>query len=342
MWQVIGQDKAVSSLERSLLEGRLSHAYLFVGPQHVGKMTLAINLAQALNCVSEDKPCGQCHSCRRIASGNHPDIRIVRRAEALDSEEPSQSKNIRIDQIRELQHSVNLKPYEGGWRVIIIDETEFMNEEAANALLKTLEEPPDSTIFVLIASDEGSLLPTILSRCQRLEVPLLPIQTVRQALVDKWGTPPERADLLARLSHGAIGWAISATRDDNMLEERSQNLESLIALTGSDITERFEFAADLAIQFGKNRALVRARLELWLTWWRDLLLLKNGCTKFVTNIDRQDILEQQAGKYSLNSIRGIIKSIQETMQHLEQNANPRLALEVLMLNINVEREKSYA
>jgi DNA polymerase III subunit delta' len=342
MWQVIGQDKVVNSLKHSLAEGHLAHAYVFVGPEHVGKMTLAINLAQALNCTSAQKPCGECNSCRRIASGNHPDVRVIKRGEASESEESPKGRDIRIDQIREVLHSVNLKPYEGKWRVIVVDGAEFMNDEAANALLKTLEEPPDSTIFVLVAADEGSLLSTILSRCQKMELPLLPIQTIRQPLVEQWKLSPERSDLIARLSHGAIGWAISAARDENLVEERSLNLARFISLADSDITGRFELANEMATLFGKNRSLVRSRLELWLTWWRDLLLVKNGCAEFITNMDRNDILQQQAGRYSLNSICGMIRSIQETMRQLEQNANPRLALEVLMLSINVEREKSYA
>ena len=134
MWQVIGQSKAVNSLKRGIAERRLSHAYIFAGPQHVGKMTLAINFAQALNCLSEDKPCGECHTCHRIASGNHPDIQVIRRDEAGKSEDTPQRKGISIDQIREMQHSVHLKPYEGSYRVIIIDGSEHMSEEAANSL----------------------------------------------------------------------------------------------------------------------------------------------------------------------------------------------------------------
>lgn len=342
MWQVIGQDKAVNSLKRSLAEGHLAHAYVFVGPRHVGKMTLAINLAQALNCASDEKPCGQCHTCRRIALGKHPDVRVIQRTDVAESEESAQRKNISIDQIREMQHNVHLKPYEGGWRVIIIDGAEFMNDEAANALLKTLEEPPESTLFVLINTDEGALLPTILSRCQRIDLLPLSIRAARQALGEQFGASPERADLLARLSHGAIGWAILAASDESIMEERSRNLESFISLADSGITERFEFANGLATLFGKNRALVRSRLELWLTWWRDLLLVKNSGIEFITNLHKKETLEQQAGRYSLSAIVGIMKSIQETMLQLEQNANPRLALEVLMLNTSVERERIHA
>jgi len=342
MWQIIGQDKVLNSLKQSLANERLSHAYLLVGPAHTGKMTLAINLAQALNCPSEDKPCGQCSSCQRILSGNHPDAVNISRTNGSESADQTQHKNITIDQIRQMQQSVILKPYEGGHRVIIIDGAEFMSEEAANALLKTLEEPPQNTIFILLATEEASLLSTILSRCQKVDFKPMPIEAVKQVLIDNWQLNHQKADILSRLSHGAIGWAISAIDDETIIEQRSLNLERLVSLTESDITERFEFANEMATLFGKNRVLVRNRLELWLSWWRDLLLTKYDCERFATNIDKKEMLDEHSKSYSPDSIHVMIKSIQETMRQLEQNANPRLALEVLMLNTNTEREKNYA
>ena len=160
--------------------------------------------------------------------------------------------------------------------------------------------------------------------------------------MEQWGIPSEQAEVLARLCHGCIGWAISAVTNKAVLEERSQHLESLISLAHSDISERFEFASQLATQFGKNRASVREWLELWLTWWRDLLLMKNGCAEFITNIDRVNTIQQQAARYHLSAIYGTIKSIRETMRQLEQNVSPRLALEVLMLNVSLEGEVDYA
>ncbi len=341
MWQVIGQDRIVNLLERSIAEGRLSHAYLFVGARHIGKMTLALTLARALNCASEEKPCGECSSCRRIISGNHPDVGIIQLAET--AEDQSSRKTISVDQIRDLQYSINLKPYENGYRMIIVDGAENMSAGAANALLKSLEEPPPSTVFILLAVEENLLLPTIHSRCQRLELEPMPVQTLQQVLVEQWGAPHEQADLLARFSHGCIGWAISALSEESILEERSGNLENLISLTRSDISERFRFAAELAAEFAKSRMVVRERLELWLTWWRDLLLLKNDCAEFIVNADRKDMLQQQAAQCGLSAIGKAIRSIQETMQQLDQNANARLALEVLMLNIPIfEKEASYA
>jgi DNA polymerase-3 subunit delta' len=247
-------------------------------------------------------------------------------------------KEIAIDQIREMQHTVSLKPYEGDHRLIIIDGAEHMSEEAANSLLKTLEEPPPSTTLILLAVDEGSLLPTILSRCQRLRLSPQPIPVVKQALVKRWGVPSESADLLARLCHGCIGWAISAIDNEEMLAKRSEHLDSLISLSGSDVSVRFAVAAQLA--FDKDKASVSKRLELWLTWWQDLLLVKNGCVEFITNMDRREALEHAAAEYPLSALAGMIRSIRETLQQLEQNANPQLALEVLMLNI--PSEASYA
>ena len=342
MWPVIGQDRIVSSLDRSLSSGKLFHAYLLVGPKHVGKMTLAVGFAQALNCASEDKPCGECHSCRRIASGSHSDVEVIRLAEVAEDQAVSR-KMIGVDQIREMQRNVNLNSYEGGYRVIIIDGAEFMSEGAANSLLKTLEEPPSATVFILLASEEKALLPTIHSRCQRLELKQMSARLVQQALIDRWGVPLKRAELLARISHGCVGWAISAVADESILEERSVNMENFITLAYSDVSERFHFASGLAAEFGKSRMAVRERMEMWLTWWRDLLLLKSGCAGLIVNIDREDVLRRQAEQCSLSTIGGTIKSIRATMQHLEKNANARLAFEVLMLNIPIlESEAKYA
>lgn len=338
MWNVIGQDKAVNSLKRSLEARRLFHAYLFTGPEHVGKMTLATTLAQALNCSSKDGPCGECSACRRIASGNHPDLHIIR----TGSTNGSQQKEISIEQVREVQHMVSLRPYEGNYRVIIIEGAEYMSEGAANCFLKTLEEPPPFTIFILLTSDASALLPTIISRCQRIDLERMPFHIARQALIEGKGQSPERAELLARLSGGCIGWAISAANDENILDDRAQVMERLVSVARLDISERFAFASELAGEFGSDRASVRTKLALWITWWRDLLLAKSGCNDFITNIDREEEVEQQAGQYETWVIHNMIKSIRETTQRLDQNANPRLALEVLMLQLPFEREAPHA
>ena len=177
MWETRGQDWAVDFLRRGLEQGRLAHAYLLVGPEGVGKATLAKDLARAVNCDEDAPPCGQCRSCRRIAEGKHPDIMVVslsdrqddgeRRGRAAEARAP---RDIKIDQIREMQRWVALKPFEGRYRVFIVDGAENLNAESANALLKTLEEPPPQVLLILLATDERRLPATVVSRCQRLEL----------------------------------------------------------------------------------------------------------------------------------------------------------------------------
>ena len=190
MWQVVGQDRVVSLLQRSLERGSLSHAYLLVGPKHVGKMTLAIDIAQLLNCQSDESPCGDCDACQRIISGKHADVQIVGLNSAGNSNGSKAKAEISIDQIRELQHSASLPPFEGKYKVFIIDGAELMSNEAANCLLKTLEEPVEGVVFILLTTNEKSLPETVISRCQRLELRLMPTNEIGDELGERRGVDP--------------------------------------------------------------------------------------------------------------------------------------------------------
>ncbi|MBE0480197.1 MAG: DNA polymerase III subunit delta' [Dehalococcoidia bacterium] len=333
MWKFVGQPRAVELLTHSLDYDRLSHAYLFTGPPHVGKMTLALKLAQALNCETGRQPCGECRSCKHIAAGSHPDVRIIARTAEPGAGEADLKKEIKIAQIRELQQTASLEPYEGRYRVFIINGAEHLNEESANCLLKTLEEPPQRVLIILVTTNERMLLPTVVSRCQRMELFPLSSGEIEQELVANRGVPVEKAELLSKLCRGGIGWAVTAALDDKVLEEHRQRLTQLRDLNEAAFEHRFEYAARLAAQFPKNRAVVEDTLRLWMDWWRDLLLVKAGCPESVVNTDEADELRRQADAYTLAQIRDFIGSIQASLKQLEQNANPRLALEVLMLNV---------
>ena len=333
MWQVIGQTKAVSLLQRSLEAGSLAHAYLFIGPAHVGKMTLALNLAQALNCETAEPPCGQCASCQKIAATKHADVQIIGLSSNEASAEAKLRVEISIDQIRQVQHSANLPPFEGRYKVFIIDGAELLSIEAANCLLKTLEEPVGKVIFILLATNERLLPATVVSRCQRVELLPMPVNEVETALNRNWGVESKKAELLAKLSRGHLGWAVSATTDDGLLQQRTEWLNRLHDIINADCEERFAYAAQLAAQFSQNRGLVQERLDLWLGWWRDLLLVKVGSTGDITNIDRLDTFSDMTRSYSLAQIRAFIQNIRAAGGQLRQNANPRLVLEVLMLSI---------
>ncbi len=333
MWQVVGQNRAVSLLQRSLERGALAHAYLFVGSPHVGKMTLALNLAQALNCEVSEPPCGECVSCQKIASAKHADVQIIDLTSDRDSAKAKPRVEIGIDQVRQIQHSANLPPFEGRYKVFIIDGAEFLSNEAANCLLKTLEEPVDGIVFILLTVNDRLLLPTVISRCQRLELPPLAASEVEAVLGNRWSVEPPKAKFLAGLSHGCLGWALSAIMDDGMLQQRAERMDRLIDIINANYEERFAYAAQLVAQFNKSRGLVQEVLDLWLDWWRDLLLIKVGCDNGITNIDHKATLVDMARGYKLAQIKAFINNIQAAGEQLRRNANPRLVLEVLMLSI---------
>ena len=329
-WKVRGQDHLIQPLERSLQQGQLSHAYLLVGPPHVGKMTLAVGLARAVNCLSDqERPCGECVQCQRIESSMHADVQVVGLTRDERSNRPR--TEITIDQIRALEAAATLKPYEGACRVFIIDGVERLNQYAANALLKTLEEPPPQVLLLLLTSDEEALLPTIRSRCQRLELRPLAQEEVADLLVEEHGLSSEQAHLLSRLSGGRLGWAMAAATDAAVLEERGRRLDRLLEVVDGGLEVRFEYARELAAQFTRDREAVRQVLVEWLQWWRDLLVLKEGVLELVVNQDRQEALERLVQRFRPLEIAAVVQEVMATLERLEQNANPRLSLEVLML-----------
>ena len=324
MWNIIGHEAAVKLLDSSLKNGRLSHAYLFVGPAQVGKMTLALNLAQALNCGSDDKPCGKCSSCKRIMESRYADVQVIA---------PAGRAEISIDQIRELERYASLKPFEGGCRVFIIDNAEMMSTEAANCLLKTLEEPPPFVYIILLSSNEKAILPTILSRCQKLDLRPVSVSDIKNALIERWNVKPDDARVLSRLSSGCMGWAVRASAGEEIMTQRKEQIQTIIDVARADRIDRFSYSAEIAGRFSKNRADVQNLLSLWISWWRDLLLIKSGCHDIITNIDFRETLFREEACYDIIDIRNFITGLAQAGTLLKNNANPRLVLDVLILDM---------
>jgi len=296
-------------------------------------MTLALNLAQALNCQATEPPCGECASCQRIALANHADVQVIGLTQNENSTEAKLRAEIGIDQIRQMQHSASLPPFEGKYKIFIVEGAEFLSTEAANCLLKTLEEPIGKVVFILLTINDRLLPATVVSRCQRLELPPLAATEVEAALNSRWGVEPQKAKLLSRLSRGCLGWALSAAFDDSLLQQRAEKMDKLLDIIPADYEERFAYATQLAAQFTQDRGLVQKVLDLWLDYWRDLLLVKIGCRDIITNVDRLATLVEMAKGYRLAQIKAFINSIQVAGEQLRQNANPRLVLEVLMLDM---------
>ena len=333
-WRTLGQDHLLARLQPALEQGRESHAYLLTGPPHVGKLTLAREIAQAVNCLhGPGAPCGQCAQCQRIADGLHADVRVVDIEFSRTVEGRNTVTTITIDAIRELERTVNLNPFEGSRTVIIIDGAGTMSIEAANALLKTLEEPPPGVLFLLLTEDEESLLPTIRSRCQTLQ--LLPMS--RRGMIDFLTTQhsetADEADRLYRLSRGCLGWALQALTDPQILDQRRADMERMQETVGAGLDARFSYANEVATLFGSNRPAARELLALWLRWWRDLLLVKEGADEYLHNADQADALRAHAETLTTAQIAAFIRRLLATMTALDANASPRLALETLMLNV---------
>jgi DNA polymerase III subunit delta' len=325
-WPVSGHNWAVLSLDRAVAEDRPAHAYLISGPAQSGKATLARSMALALNCRSTDlaRPCLQCRSCQLVNAGKHPDVQLI---------EPD-GAHVKIDQVRALQHDLALRPMEGRYRIAIFDQFETATVEAQNALLKTLEEPPDYAVLIVLTADPELLLPTIVSRCQQMALRPLTTAQVREALSQTWHVETQQADVLAHLSGGRLGWAVKAAANHAPLEARAKYLDDLQVMLKSDRVARFAYADELT----KKSERAREAIDLWRTWWRDVLLTASGSTAELINIDRVAQVQALATQVDVNQAKSAADACGRALWQMDRNVTARLVVEVLLLDMPMIRD----
>jgi len=340
MWQTRGHDGVVDLLKTGLAQGRTSHAYLFTGPEHTGKSTLARELAMALNCATwqgepegsmfaamepaqgdvEPGPCYDCGPCRKALAGTHPDLQIF--------EDWSTESSSVIQKVRGIQYAAGLHPYEGRWKVYLLVDAGELTLPAQNALLKTLEEPASTVCLILTAASPQALLPTVVSRCQHLPLRAPSNEAISGALQELRAVPPEEAEPLAGLAAGRIGWALQAAADPTLLDGRRSAIDQLGSILSSGTGDRFRAAEGLAALALDELDGV---LELWLSWFRDSLLLAEGLEPRVINRDNLEAL-RTAGLNS-SEARDAIVAVQRARSHVNSSVNTRMALEVLLMRL---------
>lgn len=316
-------------LRQHAARGDIRHAYLLCGPPGVGRRTLALRLAQALNCpkpLAAGLPCGACRDCKQIEAMRHPDLNVI---QAQDNEgETKEGGVLKVEQVREARRALTLKPYQAKYRAAIFLRFQEANDSAANALLKTLEEAPAHAVLLLTADAPEQLLPTIVSRCEILRLRPLPIGAIESDLTER-GLDEERARLLAHISGGRPGYARRLMDDSTVLEKREEYLNDLQSLLPAPRVRKFSYAEKLS----NDKDAMRQAILVWLSYWRDVLLRVAQADTPLINIDRNMEIEFIAGRLNLSSARRAVNNLEAALERMDKNVNSRLLAEALLLDL---------
>ena len=323
---IIGHDDIIRHLKNAIETGKVSHSYIFTGEAGSGKKLLAGTFAAALQCESgESEPCMTCDSCKKVIGKNHPDIITV------THEKPG---SISIDEVRDqVVHDVDIKPYCSPYKIYIIPDAEMMTVQAQNAILKTIEEPPEYAVILLLTSNIDSLLPTIRSRCVRLDLKVVDDGLVKKYLMEHLHVPDYQAEIDASFAQGSIGRAKEAATSQEFAE-MTQN--ALRILKYANTMEVYELS-DAIKSLSEDKQNINDYLDIFQFWFRDVLMFK--ATQEIDNlVFKQEInfIREQAKQRSYENLENILDSIQKTKVRLKANVNFDLAFELLFLTI---REK---
>jgi DNA polymerase III subunit delta' len=328
-WDLISHLWAEKMLQQHIVSGQVKHAYLFTGPVGVGRRSLALHFAMAINCLQPNTPgtpCGTCRNCVQIQLMQHPDLSIVQ-AELNGGV-------IKVEQIRELQHQLSLTPYEAKSRIALLLRLEEANENAQNALLKTLEEPNEKVILLITADMAENLLPTISSRCEVIRLRPAPVNELASALIEREKIDPDKAQLVAHIAGGRPGFAYHLLHESEILEKRQSWLEDLLILLNANRRQRLAYCENKFYSRSEDRNEIKDKLHEafshWLSFWRDVLLTVSHSEVPLINLDFTAQVGQIAGQIDLKQASFLTRRIENSLPRLN-NANLRLLAESLIL-----------
>jgi DNA polymerase-3 subunit delta' len=327
-WDLIGHAWAVDMLHQHIAADRLRHAYLFSGPQGVGRRTLALNFAQAINCPSPPAPgvpCGACRTCQQIVRMQQADLSVT--------QSEAEGESLKVDQVRDLQRSLSLAPYESAYRVALLLRFEEATDGAQNALLKTLEEPNDRVVLLVTADEPENLLPTIASRCELLRLRPLALNDLTNDLIEKKGLDAEKAKVIAHIAGGRPGYALHLAEDESLLAARQEWLEDLFTLARASRREKLAYSESKSR--GRDRAetkqILRTGLAHWLSLWRDVMLTASGSEALLANLDYTEQTTSLAEKVGAKPAAKAVAQLEHAFARLP-NANLQLMLDALLLD----------
>ncbi len=318
-------------LQKHILNDCLRHAYLICGPAGVGRRTLALRFVQALNCersINSAEPCLQCRKCKQIEAMVYADLLVVQLDETHEK--------VLVEQIRDLQRNLSLHPYEGHYKVALLRNFDLATESTENSLLKTLEEPPDNVILIITAENPEMLAPTVVSRCEILRLRPVSIDKLAVALEDILGFSSHEAQLMALIAAGLPGRALRLASSNESRDNRSEDLHRLFSLLGSNVRKKIDYSQTIGKRFDQSngeRARLRDMLGIWLSFWRDVMVVGHQTSVPIYNPDFSEQVSHVAQNLDLHSVVDAIQSIEKGISLLDRNVNTRLVLEVLLMDI---------
>ena len=320
---IVGNEQIIEHLQNAISMGKVSHAYIINGPQLSGKMMIAEAFARALQCEKEGTDgCGECKSCHQADDHNHPDIIYV------SHEKPN---NISVDDIRtQLNNDIVIKPYSSKYKIYIVDEAEKMNQQAQNALLKTIEEPPAYAVILLLANNASALLPTILSRCVMLSLKPVADDKVKQYLMEHVQVPDYEADVCVAFAQGNIGKAVQLATSDSFNEIKNSALHLLKNVSKMEINDIIATVKSVS----EFKIDIQDYLDFLAVWYRDILYFK--ATRDSNGLifkDELNVITDQINKSSYEGIENILRGLQTAKTRLNANVNFDLTMELLFLLI---------